>query len=171
MEDPVLESLKEFKRLVDWDRFPLPEVVYEKYGIKKPKPLEVGDVVYYRPPMAEYEKEVEIREAAPGGVRDISGLDPLPITQSFIPNPDEPQTKDEAFERIMEKALGKHAGIMKFMNQSGTSASGQPETPEQSACSTEATETKIRVLEDLPSLPAPCVEPDITASSPHHDAQ
>ncbi len=168
MEDPVLVALNEFKRVVGWERFPLPEVMFEKYGLKKPKPLEVGDICYYQPPPAEYERDVEIREPAEGGVRDISGIEPLPLAQSFIPNPDEPQTKDEAYSRIIKDALG---GRLDFTKLGQISLSGQQETPEQSACSTEATETKIRVLEGPANPPEPCAEQDTTVSSPHHDVQ
>ena len=85
MEDPVAQILDEFKKVPDWYLFPLPEVVYQKYGIKKPKPVEIGDALWYRPPPADYAKP-EFRSAAPGGVREVPLLESIPVETVALPD-------------------------------------------------------------------------------------
>ena len=67
-------AFEEFKKLPDWDRFPLPEFMYEKYGIKKPRTGEIMDILTYSaPPHQSLNKngKVEVLPLLEGGVRKI----------------------------------------------------------------------------------------------------
>lgn len=67
-------AFEEFKKLPDWDRFPLPEFMYEKYGIKKPRTGEIMDILTYSaPPHQSLNKngKVEVLPLPEGGVRKI----------------------------------------------------------------------------------------------------
>lgn len=78
----IEELLHEFQKVPDWNRFPLPEVIYEKYNLKKPRPAELNEVVSYQPPpymSLNSNGKVDIREPAPGGVREIHDFQVLPV--------------------------------------------------------------------------------------------
>ena len=81
----VEEVLKEFQQLPDWNRFPMPEVVYEKFGIKKPKPASMGEIIGYQPPPSEsLNPKIEERPPAPGGVREIKDFQSLPVKMTML---------------------------------------------------------------------------------------
>jgi hypothetical protein len=85
----------EFKKLPDADRFPLPAVLYEKYGIEKPKHNNDdlnGAVANAMVRMNAGGPKVEIREAAPGGVREVQLPGILETETTLIPAP---KTEDE----------------------------------------------------------------------------
>ena len=154
----MLEILEQFKKVPDWNRFPLPEIIYEKYGIKKPKPAEIMEVLTYNPPPAAYEK-TETREPAPGGVRDLSGaLLSLPTELEFTPDMSLPQNKDEAISYTIRRALG-------------ADLSNWRDSPALTFGSTKSTETKIRVLEGQSNPPEPDAVKDTALSEPHRDAE
>lgn len=84
------EAFEQFKQLPDWDRFPMPEVFYEHFKVKKPKPsLSIMDALAYSvPPHESLNKngKIEIRPPAEGGVREIKEFLTLPVEQILIPD-------------------------------------------------------------------------------------
>jgi hypothetical protein len=81
------EAFEEFKKVPDWDRFPLPEFMYEKYGIKKPRTGDVMDIVTYSaPPHQSLNKngKVELLPLAEGGVRKIELGPELPTEVKLL---------------------------------------------------------------------------------------
>jgi hypothetical protein len=77
------ETFEQFKQLPDWEKYPMPEVFYDHFKIKKPKPSNsINDALTYTPPLSmpmNKNGKVEVREPAPGGVRDLPELPPLPV--------------------------------------------------------------------------------------------
>lgn len=84
----TLEQLfEEYKKLPDWDRYPLPEVYYKHFNIRKPQAASVMESVCYNPPPYQSlnkDGKVELREPAPGGVREIKDLQSLPVETKLI---------------------------------------------------------------------------------------
>lgn len=81
------EAFEQFKQLPDWDRFPLPEVMYEHFKLKKPQPGTVAEcVAYTTPPHQSLNKngKVEIRKPAEGGVRPMPAFLELPVEVTMI---------------------------------------------------------------------------------------
>ena len=74
------ETFAQFKQLPDWDRYPMPEVFYKHFNVKKPKPLEINEIctVGQNSVYTHYES-FEERGALPGGVREIPELPPLDV--------------------------------------------------------------------------------------------
>lgn len=69
----IEELLEEFKKLPDWDRFPLPKWVYEKYNLPIPKPVSIDQ--YFRE-LTGFETiqggaAGEVRPPAEGGLRQM----------------------------------------------------------------------------------------------------
>lgn len=93
----VEETFEQFKQLPDWDRFPLPEVFYEHFKVKKPQPpVSIMDSLAYTPPPYQSMNtngKIEIRKPAEGGVREIKELQELPVEQTFIK--DETETDNQ----------------------------------------------------------------------------
>jgi len=80
-------AFEEFKKVPDWDRFPLPEFMYEKYGIKKPRTGEIMDIVTYSaPPHQSLNKngKVELLPLPEGGVRKIELGPELPTEVKLL---------------------------------------------------------------------------------------
>lgn len=80
----TVEALfEEFKKLPDWDRYPMPEVFYQHFNVKKPQPATLTEVVNgYNPPPYQslnVNGKVEIREPAEGGVREVKDFAHLPV--------------------------------------------------------------------------------------------
>ena len=78
----VEELFEQFKQLPDFDRYPLPEAYYTKFGLKKPRPGDLMENLHYNPPpyMSLNENgKVEIRGPVEGGVREIKDLQYLPV--------------------------------------------------------------------------------------------
>lgn len=85
----TLEQLfEEFKQVPDWERFPMPEVFYQHFNVKKPKPsYEVMESLAYTPPPHQSlnkNGKIEIRPPAEGGVREIKEFLSLPVEQTLI---------------------------------------------------------------------------------------
>jgi hypothetical protein len=82
-EEKLQELFKLYKELPDFDRFPMPEVFYERFGVKKPKPYDTPVVI----PHKNFGSEVvplEIRGPVDGGVREIPLADALPVEVKLI---------------------------------------------------------------------------------------
>ena len=75
------EAFEQFKKLPDWDRYPMPEVFYQHFQVKKPQPGSVMECISYQPPpyASEGNGKVEIRGPVEGGVREIKDLMTLPV--------------------------------------------------------------------------------------------
>jgi hypothetical protein len=79
-DEQLYEQLKD---LPDFDRFPLPKYWYEKFKIPPPKILSLMEAVKlsektYNAPGFNYQP-MEVREPAPGGIREILADKPLEI--------------------------------------------------------------------------------------------
>lgn len=98
-ETTLDQLLQAFKRLPDWDRYPLPEVMYEKFGLKKPQPLTINECATYTPPVSENlnkDGKVEIRPLAEGGVREIKEFMKLPTEVKMITDETADDTKPDS---------------------------------------------------------------------------
>lgn len=77
------ELFEQFKKLPDWNLYPMPEVFYSHFNVKKPKPGEIGELAapHNPPPYVSLNKggKVEERPPAPGGVREIKEFQSLPV--------------------------------------------------------------------------------------------
>lgn len=77
------EAFEEFKKLPDWERFPMPEVFYQHFNLKKPQPSEslMESLTYTPPPHQSLNKrgKVEILPPVEGGVRPMPELLELPV--------------------------------------------------------------------------------------------
>jgi hypothetical protein len=95
MEDLIAQ----FKKLPDWDLYPMPEVMYTKYKFPVPEPsldLKASLKRHTAPPPAVYEPTVTL-PPAPGGVRQIEvpELKPIDVTgQTADEHP--PKTQQES---------------------------------------------------------------------------
>ena len=89
MEKTLEQLFDEFKKLPDWDRFPMPEIFYTHFGVKKPQPANVSELVNYCPPPAISLGKTEIRKPMEGGVRQIEELPPLPVSVEVIQDVDQ----------------------------------------------------------------------------------
>ena len=81
------EVFQEFQKLPDWNRFPLPEVFYEHFKVKKPQPQTVQEAISYSPFMYQLEfalGKTEVRGPAEGGVREIKEYLTLPVEVKMI---------------------------------------------------------------------------------------
>ena len=143
------EAFEQFKKLPDWERFPMPEVFYTHFGVKKPKPAEIGEYLNYTPPPAKYERP-QIRKPMPGGVREVPTLPDLPV-ETYV----DPDAKPQDWEVIDQNpAL---PGV---------------ETPLQKAYSIESNATKNQPLEvpNGSNLPVRDVFPDTVTFASQNDA-
>lgn len=99
MAEKTLEQLfEEFKKIPDWQNYPLPEVFYQKFQLPKPKPnSDLMSALYSQlsPPPHEG-LGYEVREKAPGGVREIQ-LPEIPLIRY------EPAEPAESTNRIADE--------------------------------------------------------------------
>ena len=89
------ELFEQFKQIPDWNLYPMPEVFYEHFKVKKPKPTEIYELPVYNPPPYQSLNEngkVEERGPEPGGVREIKELLTLPVEVKLL--------KDETGELV-----------------------------------------------------------------------
>ena len=76
------ELLEELMKLPDFDRMPLPQHFYKKYNLPPPKILGIMEalkVKNYCDGMPGDGRPIEIRQPAPGGLREIIAAEPLKI--------------------------------------------------------------------------------------------
>lgn len=81
------ELFEEFKQLPDWNRFPLPEVFYEHFKVKKPQPQSVQEALSYNPFLNQLSFAIgktELRGPAEGGVREIKEYLSLPVEVKMV---------------------------------------------------------------------------------------
>lgn len=139
----VEQVLKEFQKLPDWNRFPLPEVLYEKFGIKKPQPASLVEVIGYQPPPSEsLNPKIEERPPAPGGVREIKEFLQLPVEVKLLddegnekPNVPEPRPVF-SYETFISQISGDKKLDLKpamlTLPTEGTKTESQPESGHES---------------------------------------
>jgi len=89
------EVFELYKKLPDWNRFPMPDVFYTHYNIKKPKPAEINEIVTYQPPPSDSQRSVERRGPVPGGIREVPTLPPIDIQTEFIPDETDGEHREE----------------------------------------------------------------------------
>lgn len=94
------EAFEEFRKLPDWDRFPMPEVFYEHFKVKKPQPSVslMESLTYSAPPHESLNQrgKVEIRPAVEGGVRPMPELLELPTEVTLIKDETADETKPDS---------------------------------------------------------------------------
>jgi hypothetical protein len=81
------ELFEQFKQLPDWQNYPMPEVFYEHFKVKKPRPAEVQEsLCYVTPPHHSLNKNGKIEERGPveGGVREIKEFQQLPTEVKLL---------------------------------------------------------------------------------------
>jgi len=87
-EESMRELFELWKQVPNWEQYPMPEVSYKYFNVKKPKPSD-------EPAPTSKDRfaggpirgaGIEMREPAPGGVRNIPLGEELPIKQIFVPD-------------------------------------------------------------------------------------
>jgi hypothetical protein len=75
------ELIEILKKLPDFDRLPLPEYIYDKYNIPKPKIQSLMEALRQHNYIQNMpgDGKLEIRPPAPGGVRPLIEVKPLEI--------------------------------------------------------------------------------------------
>ena len=101
MSKTLEETFAEFKQLPDWDRFPMPDVFYTYFNVKKPKPAEIMETLTYQPPPSDSKRSVEKRGPLPGGVREVPTLAPLKIETELIPDENDDEHQQETHEPLV----------------------------------------------------------------------
>lgn len=87
MASELEQALSEFKKLPDWNRFPLPEIIYKKFGIKKPEPADIGEITKNLNPFGyggHYTQPLELRGPVEGGVRVVPMGPEVPVETKII---------------------------------------------------------------------------------------
>lgn len=99
------EAFEQFKQLPDWERFPMPEVFYEHFKVKKPKPaVSLMESLTYTPPPSESlnrNGKVEIRKPAEGGVREIKEFLELPVEVKMLTDENENDTELDSGQSLL----------------------------------------------------------------------
>ena len=107
----VEELFEEFKKLPDWDLYPMPEVFYTHFKVKKPRPGEVGELVtpHNPPPYISMNEggKLEIRGPLPGGVREIKEFQTLPVEVKRLTDSGDLEPYPEVTQEMIEKAKTK----------------------------------------------------------------
>ena len=97
-EKTILETLMQ---LPDFDRLPFPEYIYKKYNLKKPSILSINESLRLSNNTANAPGDgtpLEIRGAAPGGLRELIESKPLEINIEPITS-EEPQQPQPLLEQ------------------------------------------------------------------------
>lgn len=95
----IEEVFEQFKQLPDWDKYPMPEVFYDHFKVRKPKPSNgIMDSLAYQPPLSLplNNGKVEIRKPAEGGIREIKDLMVLPVEQTLIKDESDDDMKPDS---------------------------------------------------------------------------
>lgn len=125
--ESVVEVFDQFKQLPDWDRYPLPQVVYDTFKLPKPKPsVSLMESLTYTPPPSvplNRNGKAEIRKPAEGGVREIKEFMSLPVEQTLIPDESEPQPEEYSPLRILQTIVSD----LKDQTSSDTQPDSAPE--------------------------------------------
>lgn len=80
-DSEIEKIIEKFKKVPDWDRFPVPDVLIEKYGLPKARPSD--DLMAALSTAEQPQKCIylpsETRPPAEGGVREVKPLEDVPI--------------------------------------------------------------------------------------------
>lgn len=181
------EVFEQFKQIPDWQLYPMPEVFYEKFNVKKPKPVDFRETIHYTPPPYQslnVNGKVEERPPLPGGVREIKDLQQLPVEVKKTneetgeledyPTPDPDKIKS-ALARItyptqvdVEKYMLKYDDIFKSQNVADTLKDFQQT---MLSLPTIRNRTETQPESDPPSQGPSCASPDSAPSAPCRDAE
>jgi len=99
-----IDSLfREFQKIPDWDRFPMPEVFYEHFKVKKPQSLSVNEsATYFAPPSLPLGNgKTEIRGPLPGGVREVPEGPPLPVEVKVLTDQTDDDTMTSSHQNLL----------------------------------------------------------------------
>lgn len=128
----VEELVEQFKQLPDFDRYPLPEVYYTKFNIKKPKPSEAIQSVYYQPPPFEsLNPNGKVIEVGPveGGVREIKEFQTLPVEVKRL-NEETQELEDyPPPQKTWFQIASDYVDTLKLISITKTSDDMQPHSP------------------------------------------
>ena len=141
------EAFEQFKQLPDWDKYPMPEVFYEHFKVKKPQPSLslMESLTYTTPPHHSLNKngKVEIRGPAEGGVREIKEFLTLPVEQTLITDENETYMLTDSAAETLSRPT------------EGTTKETQPELGRQSpnpSCVAADTVPDVPCRDDLSNL-------------------
>ena len=124
-EEQLNELFKLYQTLPDWDRFPMPEVFYKKFGVKKVKP--VDNPVVPRPTYYGQKTTLELRDAVPGGVRQVEESKSLPVATIVRDEKgnivERKSSDDEESKKLLQQTLTDETLICNVTDSSGNSVS------------------------------------------------
>ena len=124
-EEQLNELFKLYQTLPDWDRFPMPEVFYKKFGVKKVKP--VDNPVVPRPTYCGQKTTLELRNAVPGGVRQVEESKSLPVATIVRDEKgnivERKSSDDEESKKLLQQTLTDETLICNVTDSSGNSRS------------------------------------------------
>lgn len=145
MELELNRLYQEFKKLPDYERYPMPEVYYQHFNEKKPKPAEIQEILD-APSKSLYTsyESFEERGPLPGGVRQIPEPEPLEIKTEILT---EDELRIEEMQKMMSTINVDHYQEVKKLWRGialidQTDASHPQETQQSSSDSTESISTK-----------------------------
>jgi len=99
------EAFEQFKQLPDWDRFPMPDVFYKHFNLRKPQPaVSLMDCLTYTAPPHQSlntHGKVEIREPVEGGVREITEFLTLPVEHTVITDQTADDTTQDSHQMML----------------------------------------------------------------------
>ena len=95
METDLNRLYEQFKKLPDYQRYPMPDVYYKHFNETKPKPAELQETLDApnKSVLMQYES-FEDRGPLPGGVREVPELPPLELKTEI-------KTDDEKMQQEM----------------------------------------------------------------------
>ena len=99
MASELEKVFSEFKKVPDWDRFPMPEVIYKTFGIKKPEPADIGELTRNSNLFGyggHYTEPMELRGPVEGGVRDVPMGPDVPVETKVITDETENGTQQDS---------------------------------------------------------------------------
>ena len=97
-EEKLKDLFEMFQKVPGWEKFPMPENFYKYFNVKKPKPDDSPAVMSKDIFMGGERREIEYREAAAGGVREVIFPEPLKVETEFIPDEIVSDTKQDFLE-------------------------------------------------------------------------
>jgi len=99
METDLNRLYEQFKKLPDYQRYPMPDVYYKHFNETKPKPAELQETLDApnKSVLMQYES-FEDRGPLPGGVREVPELPPLELKTEL-------KTDDEIRIEQMQQAM------------------------------------------------------------------
>lgn len=119
--DELQKAFEEFKKLPDWYLYPLPEILYKHFQLKKPKPASTMEILTYQPPLAEY-APTETRGPAEGGIREVPQAPPVELDLKVIEDSTEKTSSSYPQDSQQSSADSKEASETKSQPSEGPSS-------------------------------------------------